>query len=79
MDPAFLPVKPSFPDHFTFALGGGLLGLLIGLALAVSADFLDPSVRDVRALETVLPFPVVGVIPHIGRRQIRRILKAGVN
>ena len=23
--------------------------------------------------------PVVGVIPHIGRRQIRRILKAGVN
>jgi polysaccharide chain length determinant protein (PEP-CTERM system associated) len=79
VDPAFLPVKPSFPDHFTFALGGGLLGLLIGLALAVSADFLDPSVRDVRALESALPFPVVGVIPHIGRRQIRRILKAGVN
>jgi succinoglycan biosynthesis transport protein ExoP len=79
VDPAFLPVKPSFPDHFTFALWGGLLGLLIGLALAVSADFLDPSVRDVRALETALPFPVVGVIPHIGRRQIRRILKAGVH
>ena len=79
VDPAFLPVKPSFPNHLKFALGGGLLGLLIGLALAVSADFLDPSVRYVRALETALPFPVVGVIPHVGRRQMRRILKAGVN
>jgi polysaccharide chain length determinant protein (PEP-CTERM system associated) len=79
VDPAFLPVRPSFPDHFKFALGGALLGLLLGLAIAVSADFLDSSVRDVRTLEAALPYPVAGVIPHVGRRQLQRILKAGAN
>jgi len=79
VDPAFLPVKPSFPDRMKFTLGGVVLGLLLGLATAVSRDFLDQSIRDVRSLEAALPFPVIGVIPHVGRRQVRRILKASAN
>ena len=79
VDPAFLPVKPSFPDPLKFALGGVVLGLLVGLAFAVTADFLDQSVRDVRTLEAALPYPVVGVIPYVRRRDIKRILKAGAN
>jgi polysaccharide chain length determinant protein (PEP-CTERM system associated) len=79
VDPAFLPVKPSFPDHVKFGLGGVVLGLLVGLAFAVSADFLDQSVRDVRTLEATLPYPVVGVIPYVRRRDVNRILRSGAH
>ncbi len=63
LDPANLPERPIFPNKKLFLAAGLFLGLLAGIAMAVAADFLDHSVKSVRELEQLLPFPVLAVIP----------------
>jgi protein tyrosine kinase modulator len=63
LDPANLPERPIFPNKRLFLAAGLFLGLLAGIAAAVAADFLDHSVKSVRELEQLLPFPVLAVIP----------------
>lgn len=75
VDSAFLPERPSFPRRSHFALAGLLLGLAAGLGLALLADVMDQSIKDVGDLETLLPFPQLAVIPFIDpRRDSRRQL-----
>jgi len=47
-----------------FAGGGLALALLAGLVSAFLADFLDDSVKSARALESLLPQPVIAVVPR---------------
>ena len=56
-----------------FALAGALCGLLLGFGLAVVADFLDPSIKDVEELRMALPYPVLAVIPYVKPRDQRRL------
>jgi polysaccharide chain length determinant protein (PEP-CTERM system associated) len=73
IDPAFMPEQPSFPNRGLFALAGALCGLLLGFGLAVVADFLDPSIKDVEELRMALPYPVLAVIPYVKPRDQRRL------
>jgi len=73
LDEANLPERPVFPNRTLFISVGILLGLALGLGTALAQEtLLDTSVKTVRDLETVLPYPVVGRIPHVGHTEFRR-------
>jgi capsular polysaccharide biosynthesis protein len=73
IDPAYMPEEPSFPNRGLFALAGALCGLLLGVGMAVVADFLDPSIKDVEELRAALPYPVLAVFPYVKPRDQRRL------
>ena len=64
LDPAPVPERPVRPYGMMFAGGGLALALLAGLVSAFLADFLDDSVKSARALESLLPQPVIAVVPR---------------
>jgi capsular exopolysaccharide synthesis family protein len=67
--PARVPTSASYPNVPTIIALGGILGLALGLALAVVVARLDRTVRDVDELETLFRLPVIGEIPQ--SRQLR--------
>lgn len=66
LDPAQAPERPIRAYGVMFGMGGLVAGLLAGLAFALAADFLDHSVKSLRELETLVPAPILAVIPHLG-------------
>jgi len=64
LDPAPVPERPIRPYGFMFLAGGLALAVFAGLAASVIADFLDHSVKSVRELESLLPYPVLAVLPR---------------
>ena len=65
LDPADLPESPFSPNRPLLLGAGILLGLLAGLGAAVGAEVLDHSIKNVRELESVLPYPILATVPHI--------------
>jgi succinoglycan biosynthesis transport protein ExoP len=65
LDPAHLPEKPDSPKPFRIVGLGFVLGLLLGLGLAVVVEVLDPTIKDAEQLQTLLPYPVLARIPHL--------------
>jgi protein tyrosine kinase modulator len=65
LDPADLPMKPSFPNRPLFALGGFGGGLGLGLGLAFLLEMRDTSLRSERDVEYALRLPVLAVVPSI--------------
>ena len=64
LDPASLPEKPVFPRPTLFLGLGMVLGLLVGLAASLVAEYLDPTVKDSEVLQAVQGYPVLASIPH---------------
>jgi polysaccharide chain length determinant protein (PEP-CTERM system associated) len=73
LDPAYLPERASFPDRGLFALAGAVVGLLLGVGLAVTIDVLDPTMKDADGVAASFPFPVLAVIPYIKPREQARL------
>jgi polysaccharide chain length determinant protein (PEP-CTERM system associated) len=73
IDPAYLPVQPSFPNRRLFALAGALAGLLLGVGLAVVIDHLDPTFKEADEASTALNLPVLASIPHVRPKEQRRL------
>jgi protein tyrosine kinase modulator len=73
LDPAYLPDVHYSPRRSLFALGGLVLGLILGVGAAFLVEALDHSVKTASDLKGVLPFPVLASIPHVeeGRGWIR--------
>jgi uncharacterized protein involved in exopolysaccharide biosynthesis len=65
LDPASLPEKPYFPKPFMILGLGMIAGLGVGLAAALAAEFLDPTIKDAEDLQSVLDLPVLARIPHL--------------
>lgn len=76
VDPASLPEKPSFPDHFKFSLGGIAAGLALGLGLVVAMELRAPTVYNEEQAATVVNAPILTAIPSLStaseRAQVKR-------
>lgn len=58
------PGSPSSPRTFRNVLLGGLVGLLMGLGIAVLLERLDRRLRDPREIETGFGRPILGTVPE---------------
>ncbi len=65
LDPADLPNKPSFPNYERFAGGGVLVGLVLGLGIALILEMRDKALRDERDIEFFLGLPILAVVPAV--------------
>lgn len=65
IDSAIPPKRPVIPRTGLNLLLGGIMGLVLGVGLALLQERLDRSVRSVRELEERANLPVFGVIPQI--------------
>ncbi|GIX30249.1 MAG: chain-length determining protein [Porticoccaceae bacterium] len=64
VDPALVPRAPVSPNKRLITLGGGVVGLFSGVALALLLAFLDNTVRTPEEVETKLRAPLLGVLPE---------------
>jgi len=79
LDPAFMPERPSFPNRSLFAVVGALVGLLLGVGLAVTIDVLDPTMKDAASVAEAFDVPVLAVIPYVKPRDQERLAKLPVD
>ena len=62
--PAEAPANPSSPKPLQNTLIGALVGLALGVLLAIAMERRDRRVRDPRYIEYVLGRPIIGRIPR---------------
>ncbi len=73
LDPAELPERPFKPNRFRLITLGWLLGLGVGIGLAVVREQLDPSIKTERDLvEATTGIPILSVIPFVVTVQSHR-------
>ena len=65
LEVAFMAPKPTSPNRATIIILGTLFGLLMGGALGVLLEAVDPTVHNARQLQTSLQIPVLAAIPQI--------------
>ncbi len=65
LDPAQVPENAASPKPQLFLLLGTLIGLGTGLALAFFFEVSDPTVKNLRELEGLLPYPVLLTLPRL--------------
>ena len=69
VNPARVPVHPSFPRIKATIGLGGLVGLFIGSILAFVRDYFDDTITIPEQVEQFAPLPVIGAIPDFAQRQ----------
>jgi uncharacterized protein involved in exopolysaccharide biosynthesis len=71
LDPAQVAESPEFPKPSLFLLVGTLIGLGAGVALGFLLEVIEPSVKNLRELENLLPYPVLLTLPHMKEPRTR--------
>ncbi|MBD3382595.1 MAG: hypothetical protein GF404_10415 [candidate division Zixibacteria bacterium] len=65
IEPAFVPLKPYWPNRLKITLMGCALGLLLGTGAVILAEVTDNSVKKIENIENQLGLKVLGTIPKI--------------
>lgn len=65
VDPAVVPGNPLWPSRLRLALGGLLLGLLLGAGLAFLRESLDDTTKIAEDALHIWRLPVLGLVPHL--------------
>ena len=65
IDPAQVPESAASPNASFFLLAGTAIGLGAGLVGAFLLEVADPSVKSLRELESLLPYPVLLTVPEM--------------
>ncbi len=63
VDAPSLPMKPDFPNRLKFCGIGLGIGLMLGIVVAGALEMMDDRVYDEKALQKLLPVPVISEIP----------------
>ncbi|GBD96005.1 MAG TPA: polysaccharide biosynthesis tyrosine autokinase [Nitrospirae bacterium] len=63
VDPAVMPASPIDTQGKMNVFIGGIMGLLLGIALAFVFEALDTSLGTIEDIENVVKLPVLGVVP----------------
>jgi receptor protein-tyrosine kinase len=71
--PAEVPGSPVSPRPRQAAAVAGLVGLLVGLGLAMVREHLGTTLSRVSEIEGALGVPVLSVVPQVERRQLERV------
>lgn len=75
IEPAFVPSAPIAPNRLRIILMGLLASLALGIATALTLEYLDSSIKTVEDVTRFAGLPTLGVIPAIGGRK-NRVLSA---
>ncbi|MGA8169939.1 MAG: hypothetical protein WB816_03770 [Methylocystis sp.] len=70
IDAAQDPTVAVTPGKIIFVLAGFIGGVIIGIGLAVSFEFIDPRLRRLDAIEEALGLPIIAFVPRGGRDAI---------
>ena len=65
LDPADLPTEPSFPNYERFAGGGVMVGIILGMGIALLLEMRDKALRDERDIEFFLELPTLALVPSL--------------
>src|SRR5271166_2302806 len=65
LDSAQIPERPYSPNRPLMMIGGVLLGILVGMGVALGREVMDDSVRNEREAERILGAPVLTGVPEI--------------
>ena len=71
IEPARIPLAPSWPERKKIAVLGFMLGLVLGGVVALLAEILDDSFKRTEDVEEELGLPVIAVIPKIEKLKFR--------
>ena len=79
LDPARVPEKPFSPNRPQILAFGAVIGLVLGLGLAMLLEFRDTSIRSEDEVVRVLALPVLALVPLVAtsydaRRRRRRVV-----
>jgi succinoglycan biosynthesis transport protein ExoP len=69
VDPARVPVEPTYPNQKITIAVGLLAGLFLGLIAAFSWDYFDDSLAFPEQVEELISAPLLGIIPVFARRR----------
>ena len=70
MDAANLPDAPSSPKRWLFAVGGLLLGFLVGFGGAALLEYRDTAIRTEQDIYAFLQLPTLAVISVVGDKPL---------
>lgn len=65
IDAAVIPTRPYKPRKKLWVVSAALLGLLLGLALALLRSFLDNTIKSPSDLERITGIPVISILPFV--------------
>lgn len=68
VQPATVPSSPTSPDVEKALVLAFVVGLLLGIAMALLRHFMDNRVRTVEDLEALVQRPVLSIVPRVGSR-----------
>ena len=71
LDPAIPPRSPIKPRKMLNLAISGVLGVFVGVGLALLLDFLDMSVKTEEDIRRLLDVPVLGQIPDL-KHEVKR-------
>jgi uncharacterized protein involved in exopolysaccharide biosynthesis len=83
LDPARVPEQPFSPNRPQILAFGAVIGLALGLGLAMLLEFRDTSIRTEDEVVRVLALPVLALVPlvatrHDIRRRRRRLVHVAI-
>lgn len=73
VNPAIKPMQPINPKKEMSVVLGGMLGLMLGCVIAFITESLDTSLGTIEDVESILKLPVLGVVPSVRSKSIRRM------
>ena len=65
IEPAKIPLSPFEPDKTKIMLLSVIMGIALGVAAAVVAEYLDLTLKSVEEIEAVLEVPILGAVPKM--------------